>query len=121
MLFNIYISELIDRLTETSHLTPVYADDIACITTNESKIGEMIETIHNWSIKYKISLNPRKSAIVKFTNRSKLDKQIYKHQFIDSQGENQQYCINYQNKYKYMGIEIDRNLNLKDQRSLRRF
>lgn len=74
----------------------------------------MIETIHNWSIKYKISLNPRKSAIVKFTNRSKLDKQIYKHQFIDSQGENQQYCINYQNKYKYMGIEIDRNLNLKD-------
>lgn len=93
MLFNIYISELIDRLSETSHLTPVYADDIACITTKESKIGEMIERIHNWSIKYKIKLNPKKSAIVKFTKRSISDKKTFKHQFTDCQGENQQYCI----------------------------
>lgn len=75
MLFNIYISELIDQLDKISQLTPVYADDIACITIEKSTIGKLIEIVHNWSIKYKIELNPRKSGIVKFVNRSKYDKE----------------------------------------------
>jgi len=74
MLFNLYISELIDQISIITELTPVYADDIACITISESTIKKVVQIIHNWSINNKINLNPRKSGIVLFNRKSKNDK-----------------------------------------------
>ena len=97
MLFNIYINDLIEEIDKISFEILAYADDIAIICKNKKELINVMNIIEKWSINNKIKINKKKSGILILEKNSNEDKDINNYPL--------------KNKYKYLGITINYNLD----------
>ena len=97
MLFNIYINDLIEEIDKISFEILAYADDIAIICKNKKELINVMNIIEKLSINNKIKINKKKSGILILEKNSNEDKDINNYPL--------------KNKYKYLGITINYNLD----------
>jgi hypothetical protein len=66
LIFNIYIDDLLDKLTYEFGKKAVfaYADDIMIITRSKLRCEKAMEIIFRWCITNKMELNKKKSGIL---------------------------------------------------------
>jgi len=111
LLWSLLLDELLDRLTRRGILCQGYADDIGIIARGkyEETLCDIIQLGLNmtseWCKEVGLSLNPRKTVIVPFTNRYKLERM---------KAINLSKCrIEVSNENKYVGIILDSKLSFK--------
>lgn len=64
LLFNIYIDDLLDRLTALGATVLAYADHILVASDSKLQLIDSINAIDNWSKENGININTNKSAIL---------------------------------------------------------
>ena len=110
-LFSIYINDLVAEMkllncgvdigTYILYLL-LYADDLVLIAPNEQSLQKMIDCLHTWSVKWRVSINFNKSNIIHFRKIRKCETEV---QFVMGEQE-----INKTPNYKYLGIILDEHL-----------
>ena len=88
----------------------MYADDIALVSDNEDNLQFMINMVHSWCSKWKMSLNTDKSKIVHYRKKS-LDQSNFMFKYGNS---NLSYC----KEYKYLGCTLSQHLDFTDTASI---
>ena len=112
-LFAIYINDLTERINHLGCGIQIddiqlsillYADDIAVIAPDESKLQLMLNEVAAWCQDWKLQINPTKFKIVHFRNASV------------HQSPHLFYCgthnLDYTNSYKYLGLWFDEHLTM---------
>ena len=114
-LFNIFINDLATniknlnlgiKMGDINLSILLYADDIAIIAENEKDLQTMLNCVHQWCNKWKISINATKSQIVHFRKRRRPCTS-----FKFTTGENELKIVH---SYKYLGVLFDEYLNFKE-------
>ena len=112
ILFSIFFNELIDTINSTntgikwttiSINCLLYADDIVIITKNAKDLKKCLTKITEYGIKWRCSFNGKKSQVV-------IHGRKIKNEHIFQIGNK---ILKQVQSYKYLGIEIQRNLNWK--------
>ena len=105
-LFNIFIDDLAKEMETLvgKDMTLLYADDMTVFFKNIPSLGKIILTLDNWSSLNEMSINKKKGK-TEILFRNLTGQRTYK-----------TVCKGIQTTklYKYLGINIDRNLNLTD-------
>ena len=116
-LFLIFLNDLVTCVQHCKYY--LYADDIVMYKTLESKnirydIGHFnqdIEAIENWCIRNELTINIKKTKLQYFPQSRNV---------VCSDFEENTSCfiynekLSYVNSFKYLGIDIDRNLNMRN-------
>ena len=63
-LFNIYIDDLVERLSKTAFEVLAYADDLAIICKSDIELRNFMILLKWWSKNFNIDINKKKSAIL---------------------------------------------------------
>lgn len=110
-LFSLYINDLAKTLKENGPFISVgdlhinillYADDMVLIADNENDLQTLLDIMHKWCMKWRLSVNKEKTEIVHFRpTRRKLTR------FTFTYGSEQ---LNIASSYKYLGIILDEHL-----------
>ena len=103
LLFNLFINELLNVFSINGIWTFGYADDIVCIWKDIEQIKLWIILMRDWSIENKMTINPKKSGILRILQRK---------------GK----CTGIQNWlnipevdwYRYLGVRITQSMKLKE-------
>jgi hypothetical protein len=83
----------------------LFADGIVLIAPNAANLQKMLDTLHEWNRKWRLSINTEKTKIVHYRSKSVLRcKHAFKCGNID---------IGYEAKYKYLGLWFEENLDFK--------
>ena len=114
-LFSVFLIDLAKEIQEMNCGVEVngrnfgillYADDIALMSTTEENLQKMLNVLSNWSSKWCIYVNEKKSKIVHF--RKNL---VNRSSFHFKCGES---TLNYVTSYKYLGVTINEFLSYDD-------
>jgi len=111
-LFDVYLNDLADELNcmqlgvkiDDDYLTILlYADDIVIIAEDEENLQRLLNKLHNWCKRWRMTVNCDKTKIVHFRrqgcNRSKFDFKL---------GTT---SVDYAQTYKYLGCILSENLD----------
>ena len=113
ILFAIYINDLTERINRLGCGIQIdniqlsillYADDIAVIAPDESKLQLMLNDVAAWCRDWKHQINRTKTKIVHFRNAS-----VHQSQHLFYCGTHN---LDYTNSYKYLGLWIDEHLSM---------
>ena len=86
LLFNIFISDLVQKLEATDGKVKVnnteisslfWADDIVLLSDNENGLKKMIKVLEEYSIENKIVINTDKTKVMIFNKTGRLMKRLY--------------------------------------------
>ena len=112
-LFGLYINDLAKDLDETGKgiklqedlrvSSLLYADDLAILAESESDLQNQLDILEKWCKKWRMRVNVKKTKIVHFRIKSQV-KSSFSFTFNQEQVE----CVN---RYKYLGIILDENLD----------
>lgn len=83
----------------------LYADDIVLLSESEENLQKVLNILHRWCYKWRITVNETKSNIMHFRNPKK-KKSCFNFKFGNTK-------LDIISKYKYLGILLDENLNFK--------
>ena len=114
-LFSIFINDLasiINRLNKGINIGNsqisilLYANDVVLLADSEAKLQEMLDHLHEWSTKWKISINKQKSKVIHLCKRN-----IEQSNHVFKVGP---LIINYTDKYKYLGTYFSEFLSFEE-------
>ena len=115
-LFALYLNDLAEEIQNSGNGITLeddlsvsllmYADDIALIAENEENLQNMLNIVHQWSKKWKMSLNTEKSKIVHYRKKSS-----HMSDFNFKYGDK---TLSYCNEYKYLGCTLSEHLDYTD-------
>ena len=101
ILFNLFINDLLLTYEVNGITVRAYADDIACIWSSLAQTRKAIEIMRNWIIINRMTINPKKSGIIRILNRKGGWSQIKNWlQIVEVKS------------YRYLGITINQALRL---------
>ncbi len=112
ILFNLYINDLVLLLNNAGHGVDLdgvkvnvllYADDLFFVANCEQDFQAMLDILHQWCLTCCMAVNSKKSLIVHFLPVSMARSIFIFHIWDDP--------IHYVNKYKYLGLLIDKHLD----------
>ena len=83
----------------------LYADDIALIASNEVDLQRMLNVLSEWSNKWRISINEKKTKVIHFRPKTKP-----RSNFAFKCGNK---AIDYESLYKYLGFCFNETLDMK--------
>ena len=92
-----------DNSVQTTVTTLLYADDIVVMSENEEDLQYLLNIVHMWCKKWRLSVNLLKTNIMHVRNKRK---QMSLFRFMLG-GEEIKFC----NEYKYLGVTINQFLN----------
>jgi hypothetical protein len=111
-LFSLYINDLVNEINSLNKgiiindlqvSVLLYADDVVIVAENEDNLQTMLNTLSEWSRKWKIYVNQSKSKVVQFR---KANCEQSKHVFRVGSLE-----LDYAQKYKYLGVFFNEHLD----------
>ena len=114
-IFNMYINGLLKEIQESNlgirlESCPnevinvlAYADDIVLLAETESDLQKLIDIVHEWGLKWRISVNHAKTKIIHFRKKNVV--QTQKCFYIGDK------MLEIVDSYKYLGIWIQCNLD----------
>jgi hypothetical protein len=114
ILFNMYINDLVINLKQLCSGIPVggenvvslmYADDIVLLARNERDLQRMLDVLGQWCMKWNINVNPAKSEIIHFRNKS-----VKETSYTFKSGD---INLNVVNGYRYLGLYLNEFLDFK--------
>ena len=112
-LFSIYINDLVDEINlidsdimvdDVKVSILLYADDIILLASSEEKLQEMLNKLHSWCTKWRLSVNADKTKVLHFRNNPQT-----RSTFVFRCGESK---VDYESSYKYLGFWFDEHLDL---------
>ena len=83
----------------------LYADDIALISSNEEDLQRMLNVMSEWSNKWRITINEKKTKVIHFRPTTK-PRSDYAFKCGDK-------LIEYERLYKYLGFWFNETLDMK--------
>ena len=111
-LFSMYINDLVKVLKERGPLMNIdglllnillYADDMVLVADNENDLQILLDILHEWCAKWRLSLNKDKTEVVHFRpSRSQKSNTTFRY------GQCELKTVS---KYKYLGVILDEFLN----------
>lgn len=114
-LFSIYINDLADEINSLDVGLPIsandmlsillYADDIVLLAPDEESLQQMLDIVHDWCSKWRLSINVDKTNVVHFRCPSSP-----RTNFDFHCGNTKIKC---DSKYRYLGMWIDEHLDWK--------
>ena len=114
LLFNLYINDLVLKIKSSCNGITIgdenvcllmYADDLVLLARNERDLQSMLDVLNNWCDEWKICINPDKSQIVHFRQKS-----ISRSSYLFKVGSN---VIKSVSQYKYLGLLLNEHLDFK--------
>ena len=111
-LFSIYLNDL---ATEIKHLNKgvnviadnvsilLYADDIVLLAPTEEDLQSMLDVLSNWSSKWRIFVNKKKTKTVHF-RKSTMPQSTFEFKCCGS-------IVEYVSSYKYLGVTVSEHLD----------
>ena len=96
-------NDLLVKLAELGYKVFAYADDLAIMDKDHTRLEEAINIVELWAQENKMTINKKKSCIIK-----------YKRKKNKSEGNKEILGIPIVRKYKYLGIIIDENMCWED-------
>jgi hypothetical protein len=113
LLWRLVVDYLLWELKSNGYHTVGYADDIAILSNGKftHTVSEVLQpalcTVHEWSEKTKLSINPNKTVFIPFTRRRELKRLrepiLFNH------------TIQLSKEVKYLGLILDKGLTRKQQ------
>ena len=115
-LFLIFINDLVQNISHCKYF--LYADDIvmyrkldsANVETEIDLFNKDVQSLETWCIKNELTINIKKTKLQYFPQNRNIDCTVFEND-VTCQIYDQE--ISYVNTFKYLGIDIDRNLNMK--------
>ena len=101
ILFNLFINDLLLTYEINEIMVRAYADDITCIWNYIAQTRKAIEIMSNWASIDRMTINPKKSGIIRILNRKGGWTQI--NNWLQIQGVK---------SYWYLGITINQTMKL---------
>ena len=97
-------NDLLVKLAELGYKVFAYADDLAIMSKEKTRLEEAINIVEIWAQENKMTINKKKSGIIKY-KRKKNNK---------SNGSQEILGFPIVRKYKYLGIIIDEKMCWED-------
>ena len=97
MLFNLYIDDLIEDLSNRCFEVLAYADDLAIICRNRAELVDAMSALEEWSASNGIGINKAKSGILILKNPGRYEAEIGGYPVKKT--------------YKYLGVKLDSKLS----------
>jgi hypothetical protein len=113
-LFGIYVNDLASAINELNCGIQIddrnvsillYADDIVLLASSEDKLQRMLNKVHDWCTKWRLSINQSKTKVVHFR-----PKDHARSTTVFRCGED---MIEFASTYKYLGLWFDEHLDFK--------
>jgi hypothetical protein len=105
ILFDIFVDDLIEKLSGICFEVLAYADDLAVMCESEEELMKVVSFIEDWCQINGIKINYKKSGVLYLDNISTDEKEIFGIPIVK--------------EYKYLGVIIDKNINcLKQTRAI---
>jgi hypothetical protein len=111
-LFSVYVNDLIYEIKSENHGVKYgelnvsilcYADDIILLSETEDGLQSMLNTLHSWCVKWRLTVNKNKTQIIHFRKQNSPETNVsFKY------GET---LLNKVNQYRYLGLNLDYCMN----------
>ena len=113
-MFSIYINGLLEEIKNSNIGIDVadkkisvlaYADDIVLFSNNENDVQTLLDTVHEWCLRWRLSVNTNKTKVMHFRkSRKQMSDYVFKI------GEN---ALEFVTDYKYLGVVFNEHLQFK--------